>query len=54
MYCVMMWQRVIGVVCVLYGGVAVCYRCVVCNVRLCGSVLYVSCVFCVVAWQHVL
>ena len=33
MYCVVVWQRVIGMVCVLCGGVAACYRYGVCTVR---------------------
>jgi len=36
-YCVVVWQRVIGMVCVLCGGVAACYRCGVCTVRWCSS-----------------
>ena len=33
MYCVVVWQRVIGMACVLCGGVAACYRYDVCTVR---------------------
>jgi len=36
---VVVWQRVIGMVCVLCGGVAACYRYGVCTVWWCGSVL---------------
>jgi len=35
-YCVVVWQRVIGMVCALCGGVAACYRYMVCV--LCGGV----------------
>ena len=37
-YCVVVWQRVIGMVCVLCGGVAACHRYGMCTVRWCGSV----------------
>ena len=30
-YCVVMWQRAIGMVCVLCGGVAACHRNGACN-----------------------
>ena len=43
MYCVVVWQRVIGMVCVLCGGVAACYRYGVCTVWWCGSVSQVWC-----------
>ena len=33
MYCAVVWQHVIGVVCVLCGGVAACHRYGVCTVR---------------------
>jgi len=33
-YCVVVWQCVIGMVCVLCGGVASCYRYGVCTVAL--------------------
>ena len=39
MYCAVVWQRVIGMVCVLCGDVAACYRYGVCIVWWCGSVL---------------
>jgi len=32
-YCVVVWQRVIGMVCVLCSGVAACHRYGVCTVR---------------------
>jgi len=38
-YCVVVWQHVIGMVCVLCGGVAACYRYGVCTVWWCGNVL---------------
>ena len=38
-YCVLVWQRVIGMVCVLCGGVAACHRYGVCAVWWRGSVL---------------
>jgi len=37
-YCVVVWQRVIGNVCVMCGGVAACYKYGVCTVWWCGSV----------------
>jgi len=49
-YRVLVWQRVIGMVCELCGGVAACYRYGVCTLWWCGSVLYVCCVKCVVVW----
>ena len=39
---------------VLCGGLAACYMYGVCTVWLCGSVLYVWCVYCVVVWQCVI
>ena len=54
MYCVVVWQRVIGIVHVLFGGVAACYRYGVCTVWFCGGVLYVWCLYCVVVWQRVI
>ena len=54
MYCVVVWQHVIGMVCVLCGGVAACHRYGVCTVWWCGSVLEVWCVYRVVVWQHVI
>jgi len=53
-YCVVVWQRVIGMVCVLCGGVAACHRYGVFTVWWCGSVSYVWCVYCVVVWQCVI
>jgi len=38
-YCVVLYQRVIGMVCVECGGLAACYMYGVCTVWLCGSVL---------------
>jgi len=38
-YCVVAWQRVIGMVCVLCGGVAARHKYDVCTVWWCGSVL---------------
>ena len=38
MYCAVVWQHVVGMVCVLCGGVAACYRYGMCTVRWCGSV----------------
>ena len=52
-HCAVVWQRVIGIVCVLCGGVAACpmlvcvlcggvaacHRYSVCTVRFCGSML---------------
>ena len=32
-YCAVVWQRVIGMVCVLCGSVAACHRYGVCTVR---------------------
>ena len=43
MYCVVVWQHVIGMVCVLCGGVAACHRHDVCTVR-----------WSAVVWQHVI
>jgi len=40
-YCVFEWQRVIGTVCVLCGGVAASYRYGLCNVLWCSRVSYV-------------
>jgi len=37
-YCAVVWQHVVGMVCVLCGGVAACYRYGMCTVRWCGSV----------------
>ena len=54
MYCVVVRQRVIGMVFELRGGVAACYWYVVCTEWLCGRVLYVWCVYCVVVWQRVI
>jgi len=48
------WQHVIGMVCVLCGGVAACHRYGVCTVRWCGSMSQEWCVYCVVVWQHVI
>ena len=42
MYCTVVWQRVIGMVCVLCGGVAACHGCVVCTVC-CVEWGYVKC-----------
>ena len=36
MYCAVVWQHVIGMVCVLCGGVAACYRY---GIVLCGGVV---------------
>jgi len=36
-YCVVVWQRVIGIVCVFCSGVAACYKYNVCTVLWCGS-----------------
>ena len=41
MYCAVVWQHVIGMVCVLCDGVAACCRYGVCTVRWCGSILKV-------------
>jgi len=38
-YCVVVWQRVIGMVRVMCGGVAACHRYGVCTVWCCGIVL---------------
>ena len=38
MYCVVVCRRVILMVCVMCGGVAACYRYVLCTVWWCGSV----------------
>jgi len=51
---VVVWQRVICVVCVLCGGVAACYKYGVCTVWWCGSVSYVLYAYCVVVWQRVI
>jgi len=51
---VVVLQRVIGMVCVLCGGVAACYTYGACTVWWCGSVSYVCCVYCVVVWQRVI
>ena len=40
-YSVVVWQRDLSLVCVLCGGLAACYRYVVCTVWWCGSVSYV-------------
>jgi len=40
-YCAVVWQHVIGMVCVVCGSVAACHR-------------YVWCVYCAVVWQHVI
>ena len=39
MYCAVVWQHVIGMVCVLCGGVAACHRYGVCTVRWGGTTL---------------
>jgi len=39
-YCVVVWQRVIGMICGMCGGVAACYRYGVCTVWWCVGVLY--------------
>jgi len=44
-YCVVVWQRVIRMVCVLFGGVAACHTYGVCTVWWCGSMSYVWCVY---------
>jgi len=51
---VVVWQPVIGMICVLCGGLAACYMFGVRTVWLCGNVLYVRCVYCVVVWQRVI
>jgi len=51
-YCVVVWQHDIVILCVLCGGVAACYKYGVCTVWWCGSVLLVWCVYCVVVWQR--
>ena len=40
-YCVVVWERVICMVCVLCGVLPVCHRYDVCTVWWCSSVLYV-------------
>ena len=54
MYCVVVWQRVICMVCVMCGGVAACHRYGLCTVWWCGCVLCVWCVYCVEECQRVL
>jgi len=53
-YCAVVWQHVIGMVCVLCGDVAACHRYGVCTVRWRGSMSYVCFVYCVVVWQHII
>jgi len=50
-YCAVVWQRVIGMILVLCGGVAACYRYGMFTVRWCGSMSYVWNVYCAVVWQ---
>jgi len=40
-YCIVLRQRVIGMICVLCGGLEACHRYGVGTVRFCGSVSYV-------------
>ena len=54
MYFVVVWQRVICIMCVMCGGVAACHRYDMCTVWWFGSVLYVWCAYCVVVWQRVI
>ena len=54
MYCLGVWQRVIGRVRVLCGGVAACHRYGAFIVCWCCSVSSVWCVYCVVVWQRVI
>ena len=51
---VSVWQRVLGILRVLFGGFAACHRYGVCNVWWCVRVTYVSCVYCVFVWQRVI
>jgi len=53
-YCLVVWQRVIGILCVMCGGVAACLKYDLCTVCWFGSLLYVWCVYCVVVWQRVI
>jgi len=46
-YCVVLWQHVTDMVCLLCGGVAVFHMYGICTLWKCGSVLYVLCVYCV-------
>ena len=46
-YCVVVWQHVTDMVCLLCGGVAVFHMYGICTLWKCGSVLYVLCVYCV-------
>ena len=54
MYCVVVRQRAIGIVCVLCGCVAACYLYGLCTVWWCGSVSQIWFVYCVVVWQRVM
>jgi len=51
---VVVWQRVVGMVRVLCGGVAACHKYGAFTVWLCGSVSYVWRVYCVVLWMRVI
>ena len=54
MYCAVVWQHVIGMVCELCGGVAACYMYGMCNVCWCGIMSHVWFFYCVVVWQRVI
>jgi len=51
---VLVWQRAIGMVCVLCEGVAAFHMYCECTVWWCGSVSFVWFVYCVIVWQRVI